>query len=80
MSSQILPLIRLNLHILSHQMRHVVSTKTYIIIGLYINMACPLYPINVITTEPIGPKFCGGPHPNEGLLNIKIGEKNLENS
>ena len=35
-----------------------------------------LYPINVKTAETIGPKFCGGPHPREGLLEKKI----LENS
>ena len=32
---------------------------------LYINLAClsvRLYPINVKTAEPIGPKFCVGPN------------------
>ena len=32
---------------------------------LYTNLACPsvyLYPINVKTAEPIGPKFCVRPH------------------
>ena len=37
---------------------------------LYINLACLsvcLCTINVKTAEPIGPKFCVGPHSREGL-------------
>jgi len=36
---------------------------------LYINLAClsvRLYPINVKTAEPIGPKFCVGPNVTPG--------------
>ena len=48
---------------------------------LYINLACRssfcLHPINVKTAEPIGPKFCVGPHVTPGKAhelkkNLKI--------
>ena len=43
-------------------------------IPIYINLACLsvssvcLYPINVKTAEPIGPKFCVGPHVTPGKV------------
>ena len=36
--------------------------RWYIIISIYTLLICLLYPINIKTAEPIGPKFCVGPH------------------
>jgi len=51
----------------SNQLRLNYGEPTY----LYINLACLsvcLYPINVKTAEPIGPKFFVGPHVTPGKV------------
>jgi len=62
---------------LSHQIRQVVSTKTYILL----NEACPPYPINFRTTEVIGPTLLVATYPTrEDLRTVKRENFGRENN
>ena len=53
------------LNILENNLVNILNILENILVNLYINLACLfvcLYPINVKTAEPIGPKFFVGPH------------------